>query len=192
MVATGAFGAPLPAPANTPASRQKASGTRRRRPRNAPLRRRRSRHLRPLVSSVEPTLIPPRSLSAWVRQRGEEGLDLGPEMLEIRRQGELLAEVLERLVGGEAGADRGDLEQHAARLAEVDRLEVEAVDDRRRPGAGACDPLLPRLVLVRQRRPRDVVHRPRTADTGLLGRLVVAVPPFSPVSSCLVTACCLG
>ena len=45
-------------------------------------------------------------------------------------------EALERLVDGEAGAQGGDLEQDAARLAEVDRAKVEPVDDRRRPHPG--------------------------------------------------------
>src|SRR6185312_3006876 len=81
-------------------------------------------------------------------------------MLVVGRQRQLFAEVLERLVDGEAGADRGDLEQHAARLAEVDRLEVEAVDDRRRVRAALGDAALPLLVLLGRRGPGDVVDGP--------------------------------
>ena len=80
-----------------------------------------------------------------------------------------LAEGLLRLVGGEAGPERGDLEQDAARLAEVDRAEVEAVDDRGRPRAGLRDAVAPRLVLVQRRRPGDVVDRACARKTTLVG-----------------------
>src|SRR3954454_13407092 len=83
-------------------------------------------------------------------------------MLERGRQRESLAEVLRGLVNGEAGAERGDLEQDAARLAEVDRLEVEALDDRRRARARLLDRRAPRLVVFLRRRPRDVVDSPRS------------------------------
>src|SRR5213593_1132550 len=66
--------------------------------------------------------------------------------------------MLKRLVDREARAEGRDLEQDAARLAEVDRLEVEAVDDRRRPRAGLLDGCTPRLVFLLRRCPRDVVH----------------------------------
>ena len=46
------------------------------------------------------------------------------------------------------GPERGDLEQHAGRLAEVDRAEVEAVDHRRRVVAGLRDLPLPVVVLL--------------------------------------------
>ena len=69
-------------------------------------------------------------------------LDLLAHRLEARRQRQLLAQVLHVLVGVEAGAHGGELEQHAAGLAEVDRAEPEAVDDRRRAGvAGLRDAL---------------------------------------------------
>jgi hypothetical protein len=71
-------------------------------------------------------------------------------MLVVRRERKALAEGLERLVDGEAGADRGDLEEHAARLAEVDGLEVEAVDDRGWVRTCGGDALLPGLVLFRR------------------------------------------
>ena len=90
---------------------------------------------------------------ARARQRRQPRLDLRAQVLEVRRQRQLLAERLERLVGGEAGAERRDLEQDAARLAEVDRAEAEAVDHRRRPPAGGRDLLAASLVLVERRRP---------------------------------------
>ena len=61
--------------------------------------------------------------------RLQAGFDLGAVGLEEGRQRESLAEVRRVLVGGEAGAVGGDLEEDAARLAEVERLEVVAVDD---------------------------------------------------------------
>src|SRR5438105_11607532 len=84
----------------------------------------------------------------------------------------MLAELLEGLVDGEAGADRRDREQHAARLAEVDRAEVEAVDHRRGRGTRLGDAFLPGLVVVHRRSPGDVMHRARAADTALVGAVV--------------------
>ena len=84
--------------------------------------------------------------------------------------------MLERLVDREAWADRGDLEQDAARLAEVDRPEVEAVDDRRRVGAALGHALVPRLVSVLRGGPGDVVDGAGAGDAGFLRRLVVRVP----------------
>ena len=54
------------------------------------------------------------------------------QVLEVGRQRQPLAEVLGVLVDREAGAERGELEEDPVRLAEVDRLEVEAVDHGRR------------------------------------------------------------
>src|SRR5207244_1227080 len=65
--------------------------------------------------------------------------------------------------------------QDAARLAEVDGAEVEAVDDRRRVGAGGGDALLPGLVLLRRRCPGNVVDRACSLDAGLGRRVVVGV-----------------
>ena len=55
------------------------------------------------------------------------------------------------------GPQRGDLEQHAAGLAEVDRAEVEAVDLRRRLGAAGHRLLAPVEQLLGGRGPSDVV-----------------------------------
>src|SRR5205814_7255548 len=91
-------------------------------------------------------------------------------------------EVLERLVDVEAGADRRDLEEDAARLAEVDRAEVEAVDDRRGGAAGLEDALLPGLVLLGCRGPGDVVDGAGAGDA-LPVRVVVRVEPAAPLTA---------
>ena len=80
--------------------------------------------------------------------------DLGPHVLEVGRQRELLPQVLERLVDGESRAQRRDLEEHAAGLAEVDRFEVEAVDHRGRLGAAGDRPFAPLARARRWSRPR--------------------------------------
>ena len=98
------------------------------------------------------------SVTRGVRQRRQSRLDLLAQVLEVGWERKPLAEVLGILVGREAGPERGELEQDAVRLAEVDRLEVEAVDHGRRPVSGLGDPLLPVVVIVDLRRPRDVVH----------------------------------
>src|SRR5947199_5755061 len=96
-------------------------------------------------------------------------------MLKVRRQRELLAQVLERLVDGEARAGRGDLGQDPAGLAEVDRTEVEAVDLRRRLRA-ACERLLaPVEQLLRGRGPGDVVDAAGALQPALGWRLVEEV-----------------
>ena len=64
------------------------------------------------------------------------------------------------------GPERRDLEQDAARLAEVDRAEPEAVDDLGRAAAGVGDAVAPRLLLLHRRRPRDVVHGAGAGDAG--------------------------
>ena len=107
---------------------------------------------------------------ARIRQRRQHRLDLLAQVLERRRQREPLAEVLRILVRREARAERRDLEEHAARLAEVDRAEVEAVDHGRRLRAGRGDPLAPGLVLLHRRGPGDVVDGARAADPALRGR----------------------
>src|SRR5213079_2854986 len=127
---------------------------------------------------------------ARVRQRRQDRLDLVAQVLERRRQRQALAEVLERLVGREARAERRDLEEDAARLAEVDRLEVEAVDDRRHVRAGLGHALAPRLVFVGLGGPGHVMNGARAADSRLVGDVVVvrrAAPvaadlPFRPLA----------
>src|SRR6266511_1133740 len=96
------------------------------------------------------------------------------EVLERRGERQALAEVLERLVRREPRADRGDLEEDAARLSEVDRAEIEAVDDGSWGAAGFEHLLPPGLVLFLRRGPGDVVNRPCTPDAAFAG-LVVGV-----------------
>jgi hypothetical protein len=52
-------------------------------------------------------------------------------LFQERREREPLAEALRVLIHGEVEAFDGDLEEHAARLAEVDRAEVVPVQNRR-------------------------------------------------------------
>ena len=72
--------------------------------------------------------------------------------------------MLERLIDREARADRRDLEQDAGRLAEVDRAEVVAVDDRRRTGPCLNDARMPLLVFFGRAGPRDMMDGPRALD----------------------------
>ena len=83
--------------------------------------------------------------------------------------------VLEGLVDGEPGADRGNLEQHARGLAEVHRVEVVAVDDRRRPCARLRDPHPPRLLVLGLGGPGDVVDGARALQASLCGRGLVQI-----------------
>ena len=79
------------------------------------------------------------------------------------------------LVDGEPRTRRRQLEQHPARLAEVDAQEVLAVDDRRRAGADPAQVVAPRGVLIVAIAPGDVVHAARALKPGFGGRVVVAV-----------------
>src|SRR5205807_5046001 len=97
------------------------------------------------------------------------------KVLVVGRQRELLAQARGRLVDRETRPDRRNLEQDAARLAEVDRLEVEAVDHRRRVRAGLDHPLAPILVCLRLAGPGDVVDGARALDAGFGRRFVVGV-----------------
>src|SRR5207245_5293634 len=94
--------------------------------------------------------------------------------------------MLLRLVGREAGPDGGDLEQHAARLPEVDRAEVEAVDHRSGIAAAGDDLLAPGLVVFQRRGPRDVMDGARAAKSTRLGSRVVDVEGAARVASRLV------
>src|SRR4051794_41783467 len=70
-----------------------------------------------------------RPVRARVRQGREDRLELLAMRLQPRRQDDLRAELLERQpVDGEARPVVGDLEEDAAGLAEVDRVEVVAGD----------------------------------------------------------------
>src|SRR4051812_18622966 len=71
----------------------------------------------------------------------------------------MIAECGEILVGGEAGAVGGELEQHAARLEEVDGLEPETIDHFGRTTVGLLHPLAHgKLRFVVCYAPCDVMH----------------------------------
>src|SRR6266567_6660224 len=64
----------------------------------------------------------------WDDDRGQVELEVLAVALRLRRQLEAAAQGLRRLVDGEAGPVGGDLEEHAARLPEVDRnVEVDVL-----------------------------------------------------------------
>ena len=86
---------------------------------------------------------------------GSTGFDAAPRGLEPWRQHERLAQVLAILVDRETGAVRRQLEEHAARLLEVDRLEPESIDDGRRLRPAGLDLRAHRELM------QVVVHAPR-------------------------------
>src|SRR5262245_28374741 len=93
-------------------------------------------------------------------QRRQHRLDLSAVGLEPWRQHELLAEVLEIFVGGEARAVGRELEQHTARLEEIHRLEPESVDDLCRPAMRRRDAFAHlKLDHLVSDAPSDVMHR---------------------------------
>ena len=94
-----------------------------------------------------------------------------PEVLERRGQRQALAQMLQRLVRRESRPDRRQLEEDAARLAEVDGAEVEAVDDGsgRRPGGerlARATPRAPRAATTTQRGGPSPRHRHRVRRSG--------------------------
>src|SRR5438128_7183651 len=101
--------------------------------------------------------------------RGQRGLELLAQVLELWRQHQALAQVCGILVDGEARTHRCDLEQHPARLAEVNRLEPEAVDDRRRLGAALDHAIAPRHLFVIERGPGHVVHGSGSGNAAAFG-----------------------
>src|SRR5881394_1479898 len=58
---------------------------------------------------------------------GQAPDDMFTHRLELRGQGQLGAEILQRFIHREARRVGGDLEEHAARLAEIDGVEIFAV-----------------------------------------------------------------
>src|SRR5438105_3995643 len=97
-------------------------------------------------------------------QRRQRCLDLGSFRFEERRQRQTLTQVIRFLVGGEAGAIGRDLEKHAARLAEVERPEVVAVDHRRDADTRPGQALAPGAVLVVIRRAKRHMMHAADAD----------------------------
>ena len=106
------------------------------------------------------------------RERGgSRRLDERPLRLVLGREHELPAEGVGGFVRGEAGRVGGDLEEHAARLAGVDRVEVLAVDGGRGPEADLQQKIAHlHLGLVVGHAEGDVVDGPRAHPPGL-GRL---------------------
>src|SRR5262245_29871045 len=118
-----------------------------------------------------------------VGYRPQHRLDLLPAVLVVGRQRELLTQGLEWLVHSEARAERRDLEQDAARLAEVDGAEVEAVDHRRRARPGLDHPLASLLVIVHLGGPGDVVDAAGSLKAALGGRRVEAVEASASIAA---------
>ena len=91
-----------------------------------------------------------------------------PGGLVLRRQPQRLAQPVRLSSTAKPGAHGGDLEQHPARLAEVDRVEVLAVDDPRRVAAAGAHPLAPgHVVGVAARSRRRGAPCPRRARPAL-------------------------
>src|SRR6266851_2513810 len=105
------------------------------------------------------------------------------QALELRWQHQALAQMRGFLVHGKARAHRGNLEQHAARLAKVNGLEPVAVDDRRRLSTGRDDAIAPRDLLVVKRGPGDVMNRPGSRHSVLRWGSVVYVTSGSTVAA---------
>src|SRR5262249_12302942 len=117
--------------------------------------------------------------------RPQDRLDLLPEGLVGRGQRQLLSQRLEGLIDREARAARGGLEQHAARLAEIDRAEVEAIDHRCGAGAGRDHAVAPCLVVINLRSPGDVVHAARALQSPLARWLAVAPEASASIAPAL-------
>src|SRR4051812_29348448 len=91
-------------------------------------------------------VISPRGLLR-ISQRLQPGLDLRAPRLQERRQRQPLAELFQRLVGGEARPVGRDLEQDAVRLAEIETAEIVAVDLAAVRDVHGGEPLRPAVVL---------------------------------------------
>ena len=116
----------------------------------------------------------------------QRAFDLPAVRLEERREHELLAQMRGIFVNREAGAFGCQLEQHAARFSEIDGLEPETIDHRRRLTARALDLLAhgellvlvgnaPRQVMNAADAPRAAPRVWRFADVHDAGRLFEAV-----------------
>src|SRR5581483_9037811 len=122
---------------------------------------------------------------ARVGEWGELPLEQRPQVLVLVGQAELFAEMLWSLIDGEAGRARGDLEQDALRLAEVDRVEVVAIDHRRDLHPGLRHASLPGHVLLVAGMPGDVMDGSRAREPalarGVVGPVEVARLAVGPV-----------
>ena len=91
-------------------------------------------------------------------KRLQPRLDLGAPALEERRQHQLFPELFHRLVDAEAGAVRGDFEQDAVRLAEIEAAEPEAIHLAAVRHAQLVQPLGPAVIVGVRRAERHVMH----------------------------------
>src|SRR6185503_18296047 len=124
-----------------------------------------------------------RPVGPRVGERREARLDRGPLLLEPWRQDDPRPELLDRAVDGEPGLRRRELEQDPARLAEVDRAEVVAVDDPAVRDAGLLQHVEPAPVLGLGRVPGDVVDRAGTLPRGLVRDRVERDPAAACVAA---------
>src|SRR5258708_5987187 len=103
-------------------------------------------------------------MTPGVGYRGQVLLQPWAHHLVPLRQHQSLAEAGGVLVYVEARVQGGDLKQNTARLPEVDRPEIGAIDDRCRVQVGAAEGLAPGLMVLVRRSPGYVVHAPSTLD----------------------------
>src|SRR5450759_424750 len=103
-------------------------------------------------------------MAAGIYNRRQVLLQPRPHDFVALGQDKRLAQALHRLVDVEARAKGGDLEEHAAGLAEIDRPEVGAVDDWSRLDTGANQRGVPVPVVVIGRGPGYVVDAAGTLD----------------------------
>src|SRR5436190_21933421 len=71
-----------------------------------------------------------RASRSWPPEWRQHALKLVAHALQPRRQLQVGAQFVQRLVDRKARRVGGDLKQHATRLPEVDRMKVLAIDDR--------------------------------------------------------------
>src|SRR5688500_13029800 len=117
----------------------------------------------------------------------EHRLDLGAVCFVLPGKHEASAETLQRLIHSEPGRVRRDLEQDPARLPEIHRVEVLAVDDRRGLITRRFEPAPQRQLrrIVRDG-PRHVMHGPgtRLAGNEATNRAYVDQTASAPIPDC--------
>src|SRR3981081_94618 len=78
----------------------------------------------------------------------------------LRRQSQILSQLLDRLINGESRRIGRDFEENAARLTKIDRVEVLAIDHRRNGQTGRDELFSPGdLFFVIGSAKRDVMNR---------------------------------
>src|SRR5919112_5909626 len=111
---------------------------------------------------VSSTWSPSRSWQSgarpWVRQRPEVGFDLRSPWLQERRQDQGRTKLVDReVVDEKPGPFSGEFVENPARLSEVQRVEVVAVDIAAVAQAERGDPVDPPGQILVLRNPGDVV-----------------------------------